>query len=95
MRVEDVSSSVTTYPIIDTENMMAQVTKHKAKVAQRGDAATRKKSTSVSRSVTASKLASAIESHMSEMGFTDQEKNERVSRFAERVNSAIGRHAKS
>jgi hypothetical protein len=36
-----------------------------------------------------------IEEHMTELGLSDQEKNERVARFSERVNVAIARHAKS
>jgi hypothetical protein len=43
----------------------------------------------------AHQLAVAIEGHMSNMGFSERDKNERVSRFAERVDRAISRRAKS
>jgi hypothetical protein len=43
----------------------------------------------------ARQLAVAIEGHMSDMGFSERDKNERVSRFAERVDRGISRRAKS
>jgi hypothetical protein len=44
---------------------------------------------------TASKLASIIEEHMSDLGLSEDEKNLRVSRFAKRADLAIANHAKS
>ena len=75
--------------------MMAQVAKHKAKSPKVGDTKRRKDSARLSRSEAAAKLASAIESHMSDMGFTEQGKDERVSSFAKRVTNAVARRAKS
>lgn len=43
----------------------------------------------------ASKLASMIEEHMSDLGLSEDEKNLRVARFAKRVDLAIESHAKS
>jgi hypothetical protein len=74
---------------------MVQVAKHKAKSPKAGDTRRRKDSARTSQSQTAGKLASGIEAHMSDVGFTEREKDERVSSFAERVNGAIARRAKS
>ena len=43
----------------------------------------------------ASKLASMIEEHMSDLGLSEEEKNLRVARFAKRVDPAIESHTKS
>jgi hypothetical protein len=43
----------------------------------------------------ASKLASMVEEHMSDLGFSEEEKSLRVSRFGKRVDLAIESHAKS
>ncbi len=74
---------------------MTQVAKRKARLGESGGTAKAKASTRVTKSERARKLASAIEGHMRDMGFTEREKNERVSRFVERVDSASARRAKS
>ncbi len=43
----------------------------------------------------AAKLASMIEEHMSDLGFSEEEKNLRVARFTKRADLAIENHAKS
>jgi hypothetical protein len=43
----------------------------------------------------AAKLAAMLEEHMRDLSLSDEEKNLRVTRFANRVDSAIERHAKS
>ena len=43
----------------------------------------------------AAKLASMIEDHMTDLGLSEQEKNDRVARFSERVNTVIARHVRS
>ena len=43
----------------------------------------------------ASKLASMIEHHMSDLGISEEEKNLRVAKFGKRVDVAIEPHAKS
>jgi hypothetical protein len=43
----------------------------------------------------ASKLASMIEEHMSDLGLSEEEKNLRVARFAKRADLAIESRAKS
>jgi hypothetical protein len=73
---------------------MAQVAKRKARVAAAGQVK-RKSGASVANSDAASKLASAIEDHMTDLGLSEDEKNERVARFTVRVNSALARRAKS
>ena len=73
---------------------MAQVAKSKARVAG-GRQVKRKSGAGVSPSKAASKLASAIEDHMTDLGLSEDEKNERVARFTVRVNSALARRAKS
>jgi hypothetical protein len=50
---------------------------------------------SSARQSAATKLASMLEEHMRDLGLSDEEKNLRVTRFANRVDSAIERHAKS
>jgi hypothetical protein len=50
---------------------------------------------STSKQQAAAKLASMLEEHMRDLGLSDEEKNLRVTRFSDRVDSAIERHAKS
>ena len=73
---------------------MAQVVKRKAAPGAMG-ATKRKAAGKLSKSDAARRLASAIENHMSELNLSDEEKNERVSRFAGRVNDAFARRARS
>ncbi len=72
---------------------MAPLTKRKTRVAEAG--AVKRKSGRTSKSDVARRLASAIESHMSELGLSERQKNDRVSRFADRVNDSLARRAKS
>ena len=48
----------------------------------------------LSRPQAAAKIASLVERHMTECGFSEKEKNKRVAEFAERVDKATARHAK-
>ena len=73
---------------------MASVAKGKSRVANSG-MVKRKSGGRMSKSDAAGKLASAIEGHMSELGLSEEEKNERVSRFTDRVRSALAPRAKS
>jgi hypothetical protein len=50
---------------------------------------------SASKAGTASKLASMIEGHMTDLGLSEEEKNLRVARFGKRADAAIESHAKS
>lgn len=50
---------------------------------------------SASKANAAGELASLIEEHMSDLGFSEEEKNLRVARFGKRVDVAIESHAKS
>jgi hypothetical protein len=49
---------------------------------------------SASKEKTATKLASMIEKHLSDLGLSEEEKNLRVARFAKRADLAIESHAK-
>jgi hypothetical protein len=61
------------------------------KSAARPEATARK---SVSKPQAAAKIASLIEEHMTERGFSEKQKNERVAEFAKRVDKATANHAR-
>jgi|HubBroStandDraft_1064217.scaffolds.fasta_scaffold258257_3 hypothetical protein len=42
----------------------------------------------------AAKIASLVEEHMTESGFSEKDKNKRVAEFGKRVDKATARHAK-
>jgi hypothetical protein len=48
----------------------------------------------LSRPQAAAKIASLIEQHMTESGFSEKQKDERVAEFGKRVDKATARHAK-
>jgi hypothetical protein len=73
---------------------MAPVTKKKKRVAVAGPT-NRTSGGKASKSRAARRAASAIERYLSELGLSEQEKNERVSRFADRVNALLARRAKA
>lgn len=73
---------------------MVPVARRKVRVAEAATAK-RKSDGRTARSNAARKLASVIENHMNELGLSEQQKNERVSTFTNRVNGALGRPAKS
>jgi hypothetical protein len=73
---------------------MAQAARKKTgKVA--GDRTSRRSTVAASKANAASKLASMIEAHMTDIGLSDEEKNLRVARFGKRADAAIESHAKS
>jgi hypothetical protein len=72
---------------------MAQAQKRKLHVNQPTEKS--KRTSKLGRPNAASQIASIIEGHMDEMGLSEQEKAQRVSRFAERVDRLTSRSAKS
>jgi hypothetical protein len=74
---------------------MAQAARKKTQKATNKRRSRRVAVESVSRANAASKLASMIEEHMSELGLSEEEKSLRVARFAKRVDVATESHAKS
>jgi hypothetical protein len=60
-----------------------------------GNRTSRRAAVSASKENAASKLATMIEAHMTDLGLSEEEKNLRVARFAKRADAAIGSHAKS
>lgn len=74
---------------------MARVAKAKTVNVKQMSSRKRRIEAATSNSKRARALASAIESHMRESGLSENEKDERVSRFADRVDRATSSHAKS
>jgi hypothetical protein len=74
---------------------MAQAEKRKAGLVEGRGSMKRKATGTKPHSDAARRLASAIESHMTDLCLAEHEKDERVSRFGERVDRAISRRAKS
>jgi hypothetical protein len=65
--------------------------KRQSKMASR---AVRPAAHKLSKPAAARKMASLLESHMAECGFSEEEKNQRVAKFGKLVDQAIRSHAK-